>query len=49
MSDAEDFATLFARESARPVLEIGQIVESGPARELAGKERVKEVFLGGGA
>jgi len=27
MSDAEDFATLFARESARPVLEIGQIVK----------------------
>jgi branched-chain amino acid transport system ATP-binding protein len=31
------------------LLEIGQIVESGPARDLAGKERVKEVFLGGGA
>jgi branched-chain amino acid transport system ATP-binding protein len=29
------------------LLEIGRIVESGPARELAGKERVKEVFLGG--
>ncbi len=27
MSDAEDFATLFARESARAVLEIGQIVK----------------------
>src|SRR5262245_65828991 len=27
MSDAEDFATLFARESARPVLEIGQVVK----------------------
>jgi len=27
MSDAEDFATLFARESARPVLEVGQIVK----------------------
>ena len=27
MSDAEDFATLFARESAKPVLEIGQIVK----------------------
>jgi small subunit ribosomal protein S1 len=27
MSDAEDFATLFAREAARPVLEIGQIVK----------------------
>ena len=31
------------------LLEIGRIVESGPARELAGKERVREVFLGGGA
>src|SRR5437660_2828360 len=27
MSDAEDFATLFARESARAVLEIGQVVK----------------------
>src|SRR5881296_4384271 len=27
MSDAEDFATLFAREAARPVLEIGQVVK----------------------
>ena len=27
MSDAEDFATLFAREAARPVLEVGQIVK----------------------
>src|SRR5215475_3574747 len=27
MSDAEDFATLFAREAARPVPEIGQIVK----------------------
>ena len=27
MSDAEDFATLFAREAARPVLEIGQLVK----------------------
>ena len=27
MSDAEDFATLFAREAARTVLEIGQIVK----------------------
>jgi small subunit ribosomal protein S1 len=27
MSDPEDFATLFAREAARPVLEIGQIVK----------------------
>lgn len=27
MSDAEDFATLFAREAARPVLEMGQIVK----------------------
>ena len=27
MSDAEDFATLFAREAARPTLEIGQIVK----------------------
>jgi small subunit ribosomal protein S1 len=26
MSDPEDFATLFAREAARPVLEVGQIV-----------------------
>jgi len=27
MSDPEDFATMFAREAARPVLEIGQIVK----------------------
>jgi small subunit ribosomal protein S1 len=27
MSDTEDFATLFAREAARPVLEMGQIVK----------------------
>ena len=27
MSDPEDFATLFAREAARPVLEVGQIVK----------------------
>src|SRR5882672_2373311 len=27
MSDAEDFATLFAREAVRPVLEVGQIVK----------------------
>src|SRR2546428_1962135 len=27
MSDAEDFATLFAREAARPTLEVGQIVK----------------------
>src|SRR5262245_65546272 len=27
MSDAEDFATLFAREAARPILEVGQIVK----------------------
>jgi small subunit ribosomal protein S1 len=27
MSDTEDFATLFARESARPVLEVGQVVK----------------------
>jgi small subunit ribosomal protein S1 len=27
MSDPEDFATMFARESARPVLEVGQIVK----------------------
>ena len=27
MSDPEDFATLFAREAARPVLEIGQVVK----------------------
>ena len=27
MSDAEDFATLFAREAARPVLEVGQVVK----------------------
>src|SRR2546425_9241029 len=26
MSDPEDFATLFAREAARPVLEVGQVV-----------------------
>ena len=27
MSDPEDFATLFAREAARPVLEVGQVVK----------------------
>src|SRR4030095_11283797 len=27
MSDPEDFATLFAREAARPVLEMGQVVK----------------------
>jgi small subunit ribosomal protein S1 len=27
MSDPEDFATMFAREAARPVLEIGQVVK----------------------
>jgi len=27
MSDADDFATLFAREAVRPVLEVGQIVK----------------------
>ena len=27
MSDAEDFATLFAREAARTVLEVGQMVK----------------------
>jgi small subunit ribosomal protein S1 len=27
MSDTEDFATLFAREAARPVLEMGQVVK----------------------
>ena len=27
MSDPEDFATLFAREAARPILEVGQIVK----------------------
>jgi len=27
MSDTEDFAALFAREAARPVLEMGQIVK----------------------
>src|SRR5712664_540546 len=27
MSDAEDFATLFAREAVRPVLEVGQLVK----------------------
>ncbi len=31
------------------LLEIGQIVESGPADEIATKERVQEVFLGGAA
>jgi branched-chain amino acid transport system ATP-binding protein len=31
------------------LLEIGQIVEAGPAGEIATKERVQEVFLGGAA
>lgn len=31
------------------LLETGQIIESGPAAEIAGKESVKEVFLGGRA
>jgi branched-chain amino acid transport system ATP-binding protein len=31
------------------LLEIGHIVESGPASEIATKERVQEVFLGGAA
>jgi branched-chain amino acid transport system ATP-binding protein len=31
------------------LLETGQIIESGPAAEIAGKESVKEVFLGGHA
>jgi branched-chain amino acid transport system ATP-binding protein len=31
------------------LLEIGQIVEAGPAGEIASKERVQEVFLGGAA
>jgi branched-chain amino acid transport system ATP-binding protein len=29
------------------LLEVGSIVESGPASEIAGKERVRAVFLGG--
>jgi branched-chain amino acid transport system ATP-binding protein len=29
------------------LLEVGSIVESGPALEIAGKERVRAVFLGG--
>ena len=40
MSDAEDFATLFARESARAVLEIGQIVKRARHPDL-GRERVR--------
>ena len=31
------------------LLEVGHIVESGPAAEIAGKESVREVFLGGSA
>ncbi len=31
------------------LLEIGHIVESGPASEIAGKESVQEIFLGGKA
>ncbi len=31
------------------LLEVGTIVESGPASEIAGKDRVKAVFLGGEA
>jgi branched-chain amino acid transport system ATP-binding protein len=31
------------------LLETGQIIESGLAAEIAGKESVKEVFLGGHA
>jgi len=31
------------------LLENGEIVESGPAREIGSKERVREVFLGGHA
>jgi branched-chain amino acid transport system ATP-binding protein len=29
------------------LLEVGRIVESGPASEIAGKESVQEIFLGG--
>jgi branched-chain amino acid transport system ATP-binding protein len=56
--NAEGISVLMVEQNARQalalahwayLLEIGQIVESGPARELAGKERVKEVFLGGAA
>src|SRR2546423_2859834 len=43
MSDAEDFATLFAREAARPVLEVGQIVKGRVIRIAA-----ESVFVGVG-
>jgi branched-chain amino acid transport system ATP-binding protein len=31
------------------LLELGRVVEAGPAAEIAGKKSVQEVFLGGTA
>jgi len=56
--NAMGIAVLMAEQNARQslkvahsahLLELGQLIESGPAAEIAGKESVQEVFLGGKA
>ena len=56
--NAMGIAVLMVEQNARQalkvanwayLLEVGHIVESGPAAEIAGKESVREVFLGGSA
>ena len=56
--NAMGIAVLMVEQNARQalkvanwayLLEVGHIVESGPAAEISGKESVREVFLGGSA
>jgi len=56
--NAMGIAVLMAEQNARQslkvahtahLLELGHLVESGPAAEIAGKASVQAVFLGGGA
>ena len=56
--NAMGIAVLMAEQNARQslkvahsahLLELGRLIESGPAAEIAGKESVQEVFLGGKA
>ncbi|HEY8612017.1 MAG TPA: ABC transporter ATP-binding protein [Roseomonas sp.] len=56
--NAMGIAVLMAEQNARQslkvahtahLLELGQLIESGPAAEIAAKESVQEVFLGGKA